>query len=391
MSSDPTVVIVGGSYSGIEVAHSILKEISGTKVVLINPSRNLYFNVAAPRILAKPSAIAPEKYSLPFEKQFEKHSSSSFEFVHGIATSIDKGAKTVSVEGSESRIIAYDYLVIASGSTTSSTVGQSGIVAPFKPTATDDLDATIKKTQDAIVSAKSIIIGGGGPVGVEFAGEIAEASSRSNGEKSITLVSATKQLLPVLKASAGKAAQQLLQSKGVKVLAQRRVEKAEHDATSGKWTVTLDGDEVIEADIYISTTGVIPNNQFIPPEFLTSAGWVEVDDGFRVKSNTDSDKEGASPLPIYAIGDITKHDARLLLSVAGQTPILVANLKADILKQGKRLTYTPSTSIDTMLVPVGASTGTGQIYGWVVWGFLVGLMKGRDFLVWKAPSLIAAK
>lgn len=391
MPSNKTVVIVGASYSGIEVAHSILKEISGTKVVLVNPSRDFYFNIAAPRILAKPSAIAPEKYILPIEKQFERYSSSSFEFVHGTATSIDKEAKTVSVEGSESRVIAYDYLVIASGSTTRSTTGESGIIAPLKPTAADDLGATIKKTQDAIQNARSIIIGGGGPIGVEFAGELAEASSKGKQDKSITLVSATKQLIPTLKSSAGTAAQQILQSNGVKVLTQRRVEKAEHDATSGKWTVTLDGDEAIEADIYISTTGVIPNNKFIPSELLTNDGWVEVDDGFRVKSSADSDNTDAAPLPIYAVGDITKYNARLLLRVAGQTPILVANLKADILKQGKRLTYKSSPNIDTMVVPVGSSTGTGQIFGWVLWGFLVALMKGRDFFLSRAPSFIAPK
>lgn len=389
MSSNPTVVIIGASYSGIEVAHSILKEIQATKVVLINPSRKLYFNIAAPRILAKPSAIPPEKYLLPIEERFESHPSSSFEFVHGTATSIDKDAKTVSVEGSASQLIAYDYLVIASGSTTLSTSGQSGIVAPFKPTATDDLDSTIKKTQDAIANAKSIVIGGAGPVGVEFAGEVAEAAAGDK-EKSIALVSATKQLLPILKPSAGAAAEKILQSKGVKILAPRMVEKAEHDAASNKWSVTLDGDEVIETDVYISTTGVIPNNKFIPPEFLNSDGWVEVDDGFRVKSSADPDNKSSSPLPIYAVGDITSHDARLLLRVAGQTPVLVANLKADILKEGKRLTYTPSTST-TILVPVGESTGTGELYGWVPWGFLVGAMKGRDFFISRAPSYVAAK
>ena len=390
MSSKSTVVIIGASYSGIEVAHSILKEISTAKVVLINPSRELYFNVAAPRILAKPTAIAPEKYLLSIEKKFEHYPDSSFEFMHGTATSLDKEAKTVTVEASESRTISFDYLVIASGSTSPSTIGQSGILAPFKPTASGDLSATIKETQDAIAGAKSIIIGGGGPVGVEFAGEIAEAASGTNGGKSITLVSASKQLLSGLKPSAGAAAEQILRSKGVKILASRKVEKAEHNTTSNKWNVTLDGDEVIEADVYVSTTGVIPNNKFIPREFLSSNGWVEVDSEFRVKSNQTSGDKSASPLPIYAVGDITAYDQRLLSRIAGQTPVVVANLKADISKGGKRLTYTSNPS-PMMVVPVGKSTGTGQLFGWVPWGFLVSIVKGKDFFVSKAPSMISAK
>ena len=37
-----TVVIIGGSFAGIGVAHGLLKEVPSAKVVLVNPSGMLY-------------------------------------------------------------------------------------------------------------------------------------------------------------------------------------------------------------------------------------------------------------------------------------------------------------------------------------------------------------
>ena len=51
------VIIIGGSYAGTKVAHKVLADIPQAKVTLIDPSDVFYFNIASPRVLAKPKEI----------------------------------------------------------------------------------------------------------------------------------------------------------------------------------------------------------------------------------------------------------------------------------------------------------------------------------------------
>ncbi|KUL83121.1 hypothetical protein ZTR_10989 [Talaromyces verruculosus] len=378
--SRPVVVIVGASFGGIQVAKELLASLPNkVKVVLINPSDRWYFNIAAPRIIAKPKAFQPEQYLISIEKGFSKYSSSSFEFVKGTVEAIDVQSKVITASTSPDTTnaksnIPYDYLVIASGSSTNSL--SQGSPVPFKPTT--NTEEAIREAQNTISKAKSIIIGGGGPIGVEFAGELAEAWANRSGT-SITLVTNTKHLLPSIKEAAGVAAEKTLAAMNVRVITSQKVTDAKEDNGSNKWIVTLASGEIIKADVYVSTTGVNPNNGFIPTEFLSSDGWVDVDEHFRVK--------GKPRLPIFAIGDITTQPIRTSMKISEQVPVVVGNLKAEILKTTSWVTFKPNQSI-VMMVPIGASTGTGQMMGMKPWGKFVAMIKGKDFFVSKAAKMV---
>jgi pyruvate/2-oxoglutarate dehydrogenase complex dihydrolipoamide dehydrogenase (E3) component len=172
---------------------------------------------------------------------------------------------------------------------------------------------------------------------------------------------------------------------GVEVLTSRTVKKAEPDARSNKWNVVLEGGETLTADLYISTTGVIPNNDFIPANFLSSDGWVTVDSQLRVQSSESKGKGS-----IYAIGDITNLPMRLLSRVPDQVSVLVANLKADIAGQGKHPEYS-SNKMMMMVVPVGKAAGTGQLGSWVPWSFVATMIKSKNFFIPMAPSFFSGK
>jgi NADH dehydrogenase FAD-containing subunit len=382
------VLIIGGSYAGIQVANGILKAVpSGkVKIVMINPSDKWYFNIAGPRIFAKPRAFKPDQYLLSIPKGLSKHSKSSFEFVQGTVTSIDEASHTVSVistVGGSPTTLPYDHLVIASGSSTSSAT--QGAFVPFKPTGSADLEAAIRGGQQTISEAKSIIIGGAGPIGVELAGELAEDRAGRTGT-SITLVSATPRVLPMLKKSTSHTAEKLLAKKGVKVIKGHMVTTAQKASHNNQWTVTLADGQNLTADAYISSTGVVPNNGFIPAAFLDDDGWVIVDEELRVKN--------AQQKNIYALGDITALPTRTAIKVGERLPVLLANLKADVLadKSSKRSTYSTDAEKEKkkimMLVPVGATAGTGQMMGMTVWGFMVNFMKGKDFFVSRAAGMV---
>ncbi|KAJ5922521.1 hypothetical protein N7516_010224 [Penicillium verrucosum] len=384
MSSQVHVVIVGASFAGIPIAHSLLKDIPTVKVTLINPSPTFYFAIAAPRLLAKRNAFKPEQYLLPIEREFSRYRPKSFEFVQGRASAIDVSAKTITLD--TTRNIHFDYLVIASGSTTASTSQTHAISIPFKQSNSDDMNSVIQNAQDSISRAESIVIAGAGPIGVELAGEIAEAAQQSGRKVNITLVSASYRILPMLKPAGSATAEKLLTELGVEIVKNQKVSRAVQSGESHSWAVTLDEGRKLDVDLYIPTTGVLPNNDFIPANLLDENGWVMVDKGLRVKSPSGS----ADRLPIFAAGDITNNSMRLSFKAQEQAAVVAANLKAEIVGQGKSKVYSQGDKV-MMVVPVGSTGGTGLIMGWTPWSAMVKMVKGKDFLISKANPAISAK
>ncbi|KAI7977566.1 hypothetical protein EIK77_000516 [Talaromyces pinophilus] len=378
MSFKPTVIVIGGSFAGIGVAKALLAELPSAKVLLINPSEKVFFNIAAPRIFAKPTVFKPSQYLFDIKAAFRGYRSEAFEIVKDYASAIDTSAKTATTQGGA--ILHYDQLVIASGTTTASATGTDSTIVPFKTTNTGDIEDLIQPAQEAIANAKSILVIGGGPVGVEFAGELGERAGLR-----VTLVTQSDRLLLSLKASASKAARALLEKNEVKVRTNCKVVHSTQDPETKVWTATLDSGDTITADLCISTTGVLPNNSFIPTNILSKDGWVKVDATFKVMSEGD-----AAVTSVYAVGDITIHTPRLASVIPEQIPIVIANIKADITGRGARPTYKPKTSL-TMMVPIGKSGGTGQIFSWVPWSWLVAKTKGKDFFISMAAGILGTK
>jgi hypothetical protein len=90
------------------------------------------------------------------------------------------------------------------------------------------------------------------------------------------------------------------------------------------------------------------------------------------------------------VGDVTTQPGWLAVKVADQVPVLISNLKADVLGNGKQLTYSPKQKM-AMPVPVSQATGTGEMFGWVPWGKMISMIKGKDFFVSRARGFISAK
>lgn len=388
MMAPTNIVIIGASTVGLTAAHELLRDARNlnAKVTLINPATTFYWNIAAPRIVAKPNAFRADEYLLPIKEGFTQYAADSFEFILGTVTDIDASSNTVSVTPNEGEDMSlpYDHLLIGSGATTPATTGQvTGASIPFKHSGRDDLKEVIEAAQKLTTTAKSIVIGGAGPVGVELAGELAEAAAENSSDVSITLVSATDRILHTLKSSASSAAACQLKKKNVKVVTSTRVLGVE--ASGDAWVVSLDSGEKVTTDLYIPTTGFIPNNSFIPEPFLATEGWVRVDKELRVQSS-----ESSGTLPIYAAGDITTNWMRLGFKAAEQARVAAHNIKVDILKTGDRKSYDQGDSI-MMVVPIGEAGGTGQVFGFVPWSFMVRMIKGKDFFMSKAPDYLAGK
>lgn len=362
MADSPNIVIIGGSHAGLGVAQAILAALPTVKVTLINTSKHYYFNLAAPRILARPDDISIDQVMIPITSLFTKHDVRRFEFLHATVQSVDITGKTVIMDLNTTPVIEYDYLIIASGSHTLANISKQ--IIPVKQPVTDTLGEELKMAQLNIKNAQNIVIGGSGPLAVEFAGEIADEYPL----KTITIVSSASRLLPTIKESSSKAAKKMLESLKVDIIFGVRVENAEYHSSEKKWTVTLSNGQKLAPDLYISAMGVLPNNSFIPAELLSQDGWVKVDDNLLVI--------GAPG--VYALGDIINEAVKMTIVIKNQIEVVSANLAVDINGVGSRKAY--KRGISAMIVPVGTVGGTGQIGHFVLWSWMATFIKGDFFI-----------
>jgi NADH dehydrogenase FAD-containing subunit len=179
-----TVVILGGSYAGLAVAHQLLQKtlplVPELKVILVSTSSHLFWNVASPRAII-PKQLPDEQVFQPIEPAFAKYPSGSFEFIVGAAKNVEPTTNTVQVSTKEGeKALSYDALVVTTGA------GAIG-GAPWKLLGSyEETVAVLHETQEKVQKAQSIVVGGGGVTGVETAGELGYEYGTT---KEITLVS----------------------------------------------------------------------------------------------------------------------------------------------------------------------------------------------------------
>jgi apoptosis-inducing factor 2 len=166
------IVIVGGSFAGVSSAHRILKQSAKTatgpcKVTLVSRDSHFYWNIAAPRGLL-PEQIPDDKLFQPIAAGFAHYPAGQFEFVLGTATGIDVEAKQLKISGPAAKEtkLDYDFLILGTGSNTKGDT-------PFKSIgSTESTKNALHEFQARVKNAKTIVVVGAGPTGVEISGEL---------------------------------------------------------------------------------------------------------------------------------------------------------------------------------------------------------------------------
>lgn len=400
------IVVLGGSYGGVSTAHYILKHVipqlpekETYQVVLVSASACVLCRPACPRALISDDMFNQEKLFVSIPKVFEQYPKDSFRFVHGAATELDHVGRTVSVSLEDSNIenISFYALVIATGaSTPSPLLGLNGNEEFLRQSW-----AEFRKT---LPSAKKIIIAGGGPAGIETAGELGEylngragwfAGKLENPKVTITVVTSGSKILPCLRADIASKAENLLAKVGVTVVKNARVRSVEPvgagaESVGSKATITLEDGTALEADLYIPATGTIPNTKFISKELLASDGRVDTN-----ASTLRVDKAGPR---VYAVGDVASAARPAVHFILEAVPVLCANIRRDLLSAsngdtsptGEDRAFKEDTR-ETQMVPIGKSKGVGAAMGYALPSFLVWLIKGRDYWLWTTGDLWSGK
>ncbi|KIW52190.1 hypothetical protein PV05_07851 [Exophiala xenobiotica] len=405
-SNQKNIVILGGSYGGISTAHYLLKHVVPKlpdsllyRVILASASDHAMCRPACPRAMISDDLLPQEKLFVSIARAFEQYPKDNFRFIQATATDLDHSKRTVTIQLPDGSTESIDFhaLVIATGaSTPSPLLGLNRDV--------DFLRSSWASFRKALSSAKSIVISGGGPAGVETAGELGEylngragwfRSGLANPRVQITVVTAGPQILPALRPAIAKQAEIYLAKVGVAVVKNVRVTAvrppdAGTENVATKATVTLENGKTLEADLYIPTTGTTPNTGFVDKLLLGADG--------RVETNPSTLRVKKTGTRIYAIGDAASFARPAIHLILNAVPVLCTNMEHDLLlaagkessSVGKDRIYTEDTR-ETQMVPIGRGKGVGAAMGYKMPSLMVWLIKGRDYWLWTTGGLWSGK
>lgn len=345
----PGVVVVGGGPAGLAACQALVKD---AKVTLIEPKGYYEINWASLRAMVEPSFV--DSVIVPYSK---------IPNAGTIVTAHAHSFTDSAVVTDQGQTIPYDYLVLATGSSYPSPIKESsGTLA--------DRQQTYKDGYEELKAATSILIIGGGPVGVELAGEIAEEMP----DKKVTVVTSAARLIADKRPRVGALSLAHLQNKGVKVIFDHKAEKQ----SDGSYMV---GSQRLTATLTFATVGVKPNTSFLASSFpLTDKGLVQVDDALRVKGRK----------RVYCIGDCNDvNETKLGFLAVAQAAVVATNIRADIKAEasGGKALMKPYTVFmggpEIMLLSLGRNNGVMQVGPLVIGGFVPKYIKCGDMLAGK--------
>ena len=222
--------------------------------------------------------------------------------VDGWGTFVDAHSISVAGDNGQSRTITFENAIVAAGATTRMLPGTSR-------------SANVVTYEEQILSDQvpgSIIIGGSGAIGTEFAYVLSQFGA------DVTIVEYLDRMVPTEDADVSAELAKAYKKLGVKVLTSTKVEAIEDTGSGVRVTVSpAQGGEqkVLEADRFLSAIGFAPRTEGYGLEntgvALTERGAIAIDD--QMRTNVPN---------IYAIGDCT---GKMMLAHTAEAQGIVAS------------------------------------------------------------------
>lgn len=245
-----TVVIVGGNFSGLAALEELSYEHDSMRIILIDQKDYFEYTPGVLRLFCNPSLFPQLARPLP--------TGSTHEVIQGRVVSIQSNNKTLfyeanretSTDSANRTRLDFDYLILATGSSYKT---DHVTAAPSSWNLADRQEEWIK-AQDQLKQAKSVLILGGGAVGVELAAEIVDHYANS---KKVTIADGSASLVPLFPKATGDYARKWLEKMSVD-LRLGEIFKS-WDGTS----CTFQDGTILRADIVIQCFGDMPNSQVI--------------------------------------------------------------------------------------------------------------------------------
>ncbi|MEM7098363.1 MAG: FAD-dependent oxidoreductase [Pseudomonadota bacterium] len=355
------VVVIGGGYAGIEVAHGLDKT---ADVTLID--RNPAFVHCSANIRALVDPTISKTNVIPYNNLLKRG-----KFVQGNVEHV----RTDAVVLSDGRTIEADIIAVITGST---------YATPFKPQGKgiDDLIDPIRTTHEKIAAASHIAIIGAGAVGTELAGEIRVAFPN----KRVSLISEQPKLFPMYPEKLGAQLSKKLKQLGVDLMLGQRVKNLQTTNAPSKEPLMLDSGVRIDADLVIPAMGAKPNVGLLSEldgVELTSTGQVAVDQWLRPTSRNN----------LFVAGDIASTgDAMTITTNLKHVPFLVSTIKAVVAgKKVEQCKPYKGWNVVPLFLPLGPNLGNSILpigKGWIVGDWLTSKIKGKELFIPKYLKLM---
>ncbi|UII81845.1 NAD(P)/FAD-dependent oxidoreductase [Flagellimonas sp. CMM7] len=303
-SSFPRVIIIGGGFGGISLAKKLCKK--EVQVVLID--KHNYHTFQPLLYQVSTGGLEPDSIAYPIRKVLQGYPNFYFRLTE--VKRIDANKQTLQTNIGE---IAYDYLVVATGSETNffgnENIETKGMAMKSIPQSLNLRSLILENFEQALLTddlherdaLMNFVIVGGGPTGVELAGALAEIKKGilpkdypdlDTRRAQINLIQGSDRILPAMSEIASSKAEHFLESLGVNVWKNIRV--TDYD---GKH-VSTNTDTSFESETLVWAAGVKAAciEGLNAEELLCRGG--------RLKVNEFHQVEGFKE--IFAIGDVAQ-------------------------------------------------------------------------------------
>lgn len=363
------VVIVGshgGAYAARALAASVPQDV---RLILIEKHAYAFYPPVALRAAVVPGA---ETQALTDLDAFFPSSSRHIVLKETAVTKLHERSVAIDRDFEGSSTVPFEYALLATGAT---------YAHPSRPTSAHKQDVLrgLRDVQADVKRAQSILVVGGGPVGVEFIGEVRALYPN----KKITLVSKGEGLIEGFNPNLGKRLHNTLKRTNVEVRLGTSLDELPRDFPTSKLLDSAqafsfsDGSKV-DADFVLVASGGKPNTSLVSSSGFDSA----LDDEGRLKVDAQFLRVSDRKLGFYfAVGDCSNAPGpKTLVATKFQVPVAVAGIQQLLAGKGRSSkAYKEPPQI--LLVSYGPKDGQGVIMGWNVGSWLTAVIKSKTLFV----------
>ncbi|KZO99537.1 FAD/NAD-P-binding domain-containing protein [Calocera viscosa TUFC12733] len=359
----PNIVVLGAGGAGAKVVNALSKTLNPAAYNLVLVDARPYYVhwPAMIRMVVTSAGKLEDTALIPLDKNFVNGNGT---LVVGKATSIvpskdGSGGEVILASGEK---LPYAILVLATGS-----VYEGPLLLP------ETKEETVRwanEWRDRFDKSHSVVLVGGGAIGVEMAGEIKDSWPN----KKVTIVQGDTSLLNATYPAR-------FRSGVVRGLEKRGVEFVFDDyidalPAPGSASVTTRKGKVLQADLVVPTRGGRPNTEIIK---LSLPG--AVDANGRVKVTRTLQLPGYTT--IFAAGDITDIlEQKQVAKYPAQATLIASNITSLLAGQSPAKEYKKQPE----MILLTNGTGGGAAYVGMLWGIILGdwfarMMKSKELLV----------